>query len=99
MKLTAEQKLKQLEILEKWCLEFDAKQPENYGSYDNIGHIVDKTIRDGIIFWNTGRGWRLRKNPKTWKEVINQKRAEYTAEHNRFLAWFFAHQPEVLHEK
>lgn len=31
-----------------------------------------KKYRDGILYFNTGRGWRVRKNPH-WRDVLHRK--------------------------
>lgn len=32
-----------------------------------------KKYRDGILYFNTGRGWRVRKNPH-WRDVLNERK-------------------------
>jgi len=31
-----------------------------------------KKYRDGILYYNSGRGWRVRKNPH-WRDVLQQR--------------------------
>lgn len=35
-----------------------------------------KKYRDGILYFNTGRGWRVRKNPH-WRDVLNERKEKW----------------------
>ncbi len=73
--------LKQLECLEQWCIEYRQHHPKNYGTY-NAGSVrgLYKPLRDGVIFYSRGWGWRLRKR---WQEAIEAKRQELQADQKK----------------
>lgn len=75
-KPSAKELLFQLRNLEIWCEEYTVRHPRNYGEYVGLADFY-KPLRDGIVFYSSGWGWRLRKN---WHETIAQKRAELEAD-------------------
>lgn len=76
-----EPKIDQLENLEIACHHIIAEEPQRKAlSNDEIargtGVIVkniDKRLRDGIIFYSSGWGWRLRIG---WEDVLKARYAE-----------------------
>jgi hypothetical protein len=65
----------QLRNLELWCEGYLARHPRNHGEYARLTDFY-KPLRDGIVFYSSGWGWRLRKD---WREAITRKRAELQA--------------------
>jgi hypothetical protein len=72
--------LKQIQRFYELCEYIDSRG--NAGEYPMDRHEPDslwlvtgpafKELRDGIIFYSTGHGWRVRKSPH-WKETFNQR--------------------------
>ena len=78
--------LHQLNRLEKWCIAYREENPRNHGTYrGGVCRDTYKPLRDGIVFYSSGWGWRLRKN---WQQAIADKRVELQAKHDRLVAWF-----------
>jgi hypothetical protein len=78
--------LQQLNRLEKWCIAYLEQNPRNHGTYSGgVCRDTYKPLRDGIVFYSSGWGWRLRKN---WQQAIAEKRVELQAAHDRLVAWF-----------
>jgi hypothetical protein len=81
-----EELLHQLNVLQNWCGSYLDECPRNQGSYrGGVLRGIYKPLRDGIVFYSSGWGWRLRKD---WRQVIAHKREELQAEHERLVAWF-----------
>ncbi len=66
----------QLKNPEIWCEEYIVRNPRNYGEYVNLAAFY-KPLRDGIVFYSSAQGWRLREN---WRDTIAKKRADLLAE-------------------
>jgi len=75
-KPSSKEMLFQLRNLEIWCTEYTKRNPRNYGEYAGLTDFY-KPLRDGIVFYSSGWGWRLRKN---WQQTIATKRAELQIE-------------------
>lgn len=61
-----------LKILIEWIVEYNDRHPENHGEYKryskygcNLPTTIPIKIRQGIVFYSRGWGWRLRENYKT----------------------------------
>lgn len=79
--------LQQLNRLEQWCISYREENPRNNGTYrGGVCRDTYKPLRDGIVFYSSGWGWRLRKN---WQQAIAEKRVELQASHDRLVAWFY----------
>ena len=78
--------LQQLNRLEQWCNSYHEENPRNNGTYrGGVCRDTYKPLRDGIVFYSSGWGWRLRKN---WQQAIAEKRADLQEKHDRLVAWF-----------
>ena len=71
-RLTPQEKQDQLNILKRWIEKYTAEHPRNEGEYswgmrENNLNAIQKPLRDGIVFYSNGWGWRLRKN---WREAL-----------------------------
>lgn len=55
------------------CVEIETISPQRRASYQVSFKSIDKNLRDDIVFWSSGWGWRLRKN---WRENWYKKCAE-----------------------
>jgi hypothetical protein len=71
----------QLDGLEAWCKQYLNNYPRNSGEYDTAVTDFYKPLRDGIVFYSNGWGWRLRKN---WREAIANKRTGLQDDLKRF---------------
>lgn len=81
--LTAEEKLRQLGILEDWIKDYKFEYPRNSGSYYGSAiRFLHKSIRDGIVFYSGGWGWRLHTE---YAQEIERKRHEYQSEINKAI--------------
>lgn len=82
-------KLEQIEQLEKMCERIEREQPKRrclssddfrmaYWKGEFTTHIknIDKDIRDGVVFYSSGWGWRLRLN---WRETLQAKKVSITS--------------------
>jgi len=58
--------------LDDWINQYLEKHPRNDGQYSRQGYptSIPKRLRDGVIFWSTGWGWRLRKD---WKKTLDDR--------------------------
>jgi len=64
----------QLQLLIEWVMHYREQHPRNHGTYTDTGQkYIDTDIRNGIIFYSNGWGWRLRKN---WFEELEKRKAE-----------------------
>ena len=74
MKPSYQEQLAQLDALKEWCNNYLKNHPTNSGSYSGgLMHIICKPLRDGIVFYSRGWGWRLRID---WQETLEHKREE-----------------------
>lgn len=88
-------KYAQIKRLKKWVEKYLKEHGSNSGEYSHIGGLVDKPLRDGIIFYSTGWGWRMRKNGL---EVLEQRMKEIQEEYDKFKAWVNGEAPQQLHQ-
>jgi len=67
--------LEQLALMKERIDEYLKKHPTNGGDYKPSFTNFDKTLRDGIVFYSRGWGWRLRKNwQETWQKKYEQEK-------------------------
>lgn len=77
--------LHQWKLLAKWCAAYIEEDPRNWGTYRG-GQLreIYKPLRDGVVFYSSGHGWRLRSD---WEQVLAEKQKELQAEYNKLAAW------------
>lgn len=63
--------LEQIDMIEERIVEYLKKHPTNSGDYSPSYTNFDKDLRNGIVFYRQGWGWRLRKG---WRETLDTKR-------------------------
>lgn len=68
--------IEQLELIKKRCEEIEQKYPHRRASYKPSFTNFDKDLRNGIVFYSSGWGWRLRSN---WRETWQKKYDELTS--------------------
>lgn len=64
----------QLIQIEMRCNELERKQPKRRADYQPSFTNFDSELRQGIVMYRSGWGWRLRKN---WREVLAQKMEQH----------------------
>lgn len=71
--------IEQLNELKRACEEYLAAYPTNRGAYpaysSNLAHFrnIRKDLRDGVVFYSGGWGWRLRRE---WRKVLDERIAQ-----------------------
>lgn len=64
--------IEQLKLMRQRIEEYLKKHPTNGGDYKPSFTNFKKELRQGIVFYSRGWGWRLRKNwDKVWLKKIN----------------------------
>lgn len=65
--------LEQLDLIEQRCNEIEEKYPNRRAAYQPSFTNFDSELRQGIVMYRPGWGWRLRKD---WRLMLNKKRLE-----------------------
>jgi hypothetical protein len=66
--------IEQLMLMRQRIDEYLEKHPTNGGDYTPSFTNFKKELRQGIVFYRPGWGWRLRKD---WEKVFSQKIEEF----------------------
>ena len=69
--------LEQLDLIEQHCSEIEEKYPKRRAAYSPSFTNFDKELREGIVFYRSGWGWRLNRN---WRETLEGKRRELSGQ-------------------
>lgn len=59
--------------LEIWRAAVHLEARGNSGDYISGLAKIPKQYREGILFYSRGHGWRVRRQPKDWRQVFKER--------------------------
>jgi len=65
--------LEQIDLIEQRCNEIEEKYPHRRAAYQPSFANFDSELRQGIVMYRPGWGWRLRIG---WRETLEEKRRQ-----------------------